>query len=177
MTARAEPKLAVRPFLAGDTPVLSAIFRAAIEELTEDDYNPAQQDAWAATADDEELFGERLAAQLTVIATLEGSPVGFISLKDGSSIDLLYVHPAVAGQGVGSTLYDAIERLAASRGAAQLTVEASDTAREFFQSRGFTAEQRNTTLVGNEWISNTSMKKHLPGPAPCGSSSNLRVSP
>ncbi len=163
MTARANPKLAVRPFLAEDTPVLAAIFRASIEELTEDDYNPAQQDAWAAAADDEELFGERLAGQLTVIATLDGSPVGFISLKDGSSIDLLYVHPAVAKQGVGAMLYDAIERLAAARGAAQLSVEASDSAVDFFKRRGFTAEQRNTVSVGNEWLANTTMKKKLGG--------------
>ena len=166
MTARANPKLAVRPFLLEDTEILAAIFRAAIEELTEDDYNPAQQDAWASAADDEEEFGKRLASQLTILATLDGAPVGFISLKGGTLIDLIYVHPAVARQGVGAALYDAIERLAIGRGAAQLTVEASDTAREFFQRRGFTAEQRNTTLAGNEWLSNTTMKKQLPARAP-----------
>jgi len=163
MMARANPRLAVRPYLPEDTPALAAIFRAAIEELTEDDYNPAQQEAWAAAADDEELFGERLASQLTVIATFEGSPVGFISLKGGNSIDLIYVHPAVAGQGVGATLYDAIERLATARGAAELTVEASDSASDFFKKRGFTAEQRNTISVGNEWLANTTMKKKLAG--------------
>jgi putative acetyltransferase len=165
MSARANPKLAVRPFLPADTEILAAIFRAAIEELTEDDYSPAQQGAWAAAADDEASFGARLAAQLAIVATLDGSPVGFISLKGGSLIDLLYVHPAVVGQGVGAMLYDAIERLAAARGAGELTVEASDTAREFFLKRGFTAEQRNTTLVGNEWLSNTSMKKRLTAPS------------
>ena len=52
--------------------------------------------------------------------------------------------------------------------AAQLTVEASDSASDFFQKRGFTAEQRNTVSVGNEWLSNTTMKKKLPakGAAP-----------
>ena len=58
-------------------------------------------------------------------------------------------------------LYDAVEKLAAARGAPHLTVEASDTAREFFQRRGFTAEQRNSVSVGNEWLSNTTMKKQL----------------
>ncbi len=166
--ARANPKLAVRPFLAEDTEILAAIFRASIEQLTEDDYNPAQQDAWASAADDEELFGERLAAQLTVIATLDGSAVGFVSLKGGSSIDLLYVHPAVAGQGVGATLCDAIERLATARGAAHLSVESSDSALDFFKKRGFTAERRNSVLVGDEWLSNTTMKKKLAGAAAPG---------
>src|SRR6185503_4307621 len=122
-------------------------FRASIEELTEDDYNPAQQEAWASTADDLEEFAERLAKHLALVATVNGSPVGFISLATPSEIDLFYVHPAMAGQGVGRTLYDAIEKLSTARGTAHLTVEASDTACEFFAHRGFTPEQRNSVSV------------------------------
>ena len=161
MMARVHPKFALRPFLAEDAPMLAAIFRASIEQLTEEDYNPAQQEAWAAAADDETAFGERLAKHMTLIATLEGSPVGFASLEDNKHIDMLYVHPAVAGQGVGAMLCDALEKLAAARGASHLTVEASDSALEFFRHRGFTAERRNTITVGNEWLSNTTMKKQL----------------
>jgi putative acetyltransferase len=159
--ARAKPQLGVRPFLPADAPILNAIFRASIEELTEEDYNPAQQEAWASAANDEEGFAQRLASRLTLIGTLEGSPVGFISLEGPHQIDMLYVHPVAARQGVATMLYDAIERLATARGTSHLTVDASDTAREFFQLRGFTAEQRNTVSVGNEWLSNTTMKKKL----------------
>ena len=161
MMARAHPTFALRPFLPQDAPLLADIFRASIEELTEDDYNPAQQEAWASAADDLEAFAERLGKHLTIIATMEGSPIGFISLDGPTEIGLFYVHPAVAGQGVGRMLYDAIEKLSAARGTPHLTVEASDTAREFFQRRGFSAEQRNTVSVGNEWLANTTMKKKL----------------
>jgi putative acetyltransferase len=161
MIARVPQKFALRPYLPADAEVLAAIFRASVEGLTGEDYNPAQQDAWAATADDEQAFADRLAKNLTLLATLEGLPVGFASLADNKTIDMLYVHPAVAGQGAGSMLADALEKLAAARGAAELTVEASDTAREFFGSRGFAPEQRNTISVGNEWLSNTTMKKKL----------------
>ena len=47
---------ALRPFLPQDTPMLAEIFRASVEGLTEDDYNPAQQEAWAAEADDLEAL-------------------------------------------------------------------------------------------------------------------------
>ena len=50
--AQAMPKPALRPFLPADVPVLAAIFVAAIEELTGEDYTEAQQQAWAAAADD-----------------------------------------------------------------------------------------------------------------------------
>src|SRR3954447_18472321 len=63
------PKPALRPLLSADVPILAAIFVTAVEELTGDDYNKSQQEAWAGAADDEEAFGKRLASQLTLVAT------------------------------------------------------------------------------------------------------------
>ena len=163
---QALPKPALRPFLEADTPVLAAIFVASIEELTGDDYNEAQQEAWASAADDEEQFGKRLASELTLIATLQNSPVGFASLKGADRIDMLYVHPSVAGQGVGALLCDGLEKLAAGRGAKSLTVDASDNAAEFFSKRGYVAKQRNTVTVNGEWLANTTMQKTLVAAAP-----------
>jgi len=164
------PKPALRPFLAEDTPVLAAIFAASVEELTGDDYNEAQQQAWASTADDEEQFGKRLAGKLTLIATLQNSPVGFASLKGADRIDMLYVHPSVAGQGVASMLVDALEKIAGGRGAKSLTVDASDTAQGFFAKRGYAAKQRNTVTINGEWLANTTMQKTLADGAPPGDS-------
>ena len=153
------PKPALRPFLAADTPMLAAIFVAAVQELTGDDYSEAQQEAWAAVADEEESFGKKLASELTLIATLQGSPVGFASLKDNTEIDMLYVHPSVAGQGIGTLLCDALEKLAGGRGAKSLSVDASDTAVDFFRKRGYAAQQRNSVTLNGEWLANTTMKK------------------
>ena len=160
------PKPALRPFLPADTPVLAAIFVAAIEELTGDDYSTAQQEAWAAAAEDEDTFGKRLAGELTLIATLKNSPVGFASLKGQDHIDMLYVHPGAAGQGVASMLCDALEKLAGGRGAKRLTVDASDNAQGFFAKRGYVATQRNTVTVNGEWLANTTMQKTLGADAP-----------
>jgi putative acetyltransferase len=165
---QALPKPALRPFLAEDTPVLAAIFAAGIEELTGEDYSEAQQQAWASAADDEEQFGKRLASELTLIATLENSPVGFASLKGADHIDMLYVHPSAAGQGVASMLCEALEKLAGGRGAKSLTVDASDNAQEFFSKRGYVAKQRNTLTVNGEWLANTTMQKTLVHGTPPG---------
>jgi putative acetyltransferase len=163
MSAQANPAFALRPFLPADAPLLAEIFRASIGGLTADDYSEAQQQAWASAADDEGEFGARLAAQLTIIATLEGSPVGFASLARNEEIDMLYVHPAVAGRGVGTMLCDALEKLAGARGAERLTAAASDTARAFFERRAYVAQQRNSVLCGGEWIANTTLQKQLAG--------------
>jgi putative acetyltransferase len=161
MSAVAHPTFALRPFLLEDTPLLAEIFRASIEELTADDYNEGQQQAWASAADDEAEFARRLGDQLTLIATMNGSPVGFASLANNETIDLLYVHPAAAGQGAGTMLVDALEKLATARGARRLTADVSDTAQDFFKKRGFTATQRNTVQRAGEWLANTTMDKAL----------------
>jgi putative acetyltransferase len=161
MMAQAHPKLALRPFLPADASLLREIFRASIEQLTADDYSEAQQQAWSSAADDEAAFGKDLGSHLTLVATLSGSPVGFATLAGGNRIDMLYVHPEAAGQGVGNLLIDALEKLAGSRGAALLTVDASDSARSFFEKRGYVAQQRNSVLVGGEWLANTTLHKQL----------------
>ena len=161
MNPRPLPQLAMRPMLPTDVPLLAEIFRAAIEELTADDYSEAQQEAWASAADDEEAFGAKLAHELTLVATYDGAAVGFAALADNRRIDMLYVHPAAAGQGAGAMLCDALEKLAAARGGKEISVDASDAARGFFEKRGFSAQSRNTVSLGDEWLANTTMTKPL----------------
>src|ERR1700678_1315031 len=157
MTAKSPAGL--RPFLPADAALLAEIFRASIEELTGDDYGPGQQAAWVAAADDEQAFAARLAGELTLIATVDGAPVGFAALKGADEIDMLYVHPAVARQGIGAQLCEALEKLAAARGATKITADASDTALGFFEHRGFEAQRRNTVPLNGEWLANTTVRK------------------
>ena len=161
--ARAHRQFALRPFLVEDTPLLTEIFRASIEELTADDYSEGARQAWASAADDAEAFARRLGDQLTLIATMNGSAIGFASLANNETIDLIYVHPALAGQGAGTLLVDALEKLGRARGTFIRTIQLRNLtcALDFFTKRGFTAQQRNTVLRGGEWLANTTMDKAL----------------
>jgi putative acetyltransferase len=162
------PKPGLRPFLPADGPLLADIFRESIMELTGDDYTEAQRVAWAASADDEVGFVRRLAGGLTLVATLAGSPVGFVTLAGTDTIDLLYVHPAASRLGAATLLVDAIEKLAEARGARRLKTDASDTARDFFAGRGFQVQRRNTVPRGREWLGTTTMEKMLGKAGPSG---------
>jgi putative acetyltransferase len=154
-------KAGLRPYLPADAPALAEIFQASIEELTTDDYSEGQAAAWASRADDADAFGARLAQHLTLVATVAGTPVGFAALKDNEVIEMLYVHPSVAGQGVGALLYEALEKLAEARGAKRLVADVSDTAEDFFRRRGFLPQRRNTIPVEDEWLANTTMEKRF----------------
>lgn len=166
--AQTSPAVGLRPFLPADAVVLTAIFVESIEGLTGEDYSEAQQQAWAAVADDEQRFAALLGEQLTLVATLQSAPVGFASLKGADHLDMLYVHPSASRRGVASALCDALEKLATARGAARLSVDASDTAHDFFRKRGYTDQQRSSVSIGDEWLARTRMHKTLAASAPKG---------
>lgn len=151
----------LRPFLPGDTPALRDLFGQSIEELTADDYDEEQRLAWMSRAEDADAFAARLGSMLTLVVQVEGEHLGFASLKDNSTIDMLYVHPHYVGEGVGRTLVSALEKIAAARGASLLTTEASDTALPFFERLGYEARQRNSTPIEDQWLSSTTMTKAL----------------
>ena len=138
----------------------------SIEELAAEDYDADQREAWASRADDEEAFGARLANALTLLAVIDGAIAGFASLKGGEEIDMLFVDPEFARQGVGRALVDALTRLAGARGAKRLTAEASDVARPLFERQGFTAQKRNLVRKGDQWLANTTMTKPLDAAPP-----------
>ena len=132
MMARAHPQFALRPFLIEDTPLLAEIFRASIEEL-----------AATTTARARGKPGPRrpttrkpspAARRAAHLDRHDGRLAGRLCVaREQRDIDLLYVHPAVAGQGAGTMLVDALEKLAAARGAKRLTADVSDTAQDFFK--------------------------------------------
>ena len=63
--------------------------------------------------------------------------------------------------GANDRIWNALEKLAASRGAPRLTADVSDSAEDFFKRRGFVPQQRNTVPLGDEWLANTTMEKKL----------------
>ena len=70
-----------------------------------------------------------------MLAVIDGAVAGFASLKEGEEIDMLFVAPEFARQGVGRALIEALTKLAQARGAKRLTVEASDVAKSLFERR------------------------------------------
>jgi len=155
--------IGLRPYVAADGKRCLEIFVRSVAELTSDDYDEDQRDAWIAAADDEKAFAKRLAAMLTLIATIDGAAAGFASLEGADCVEMLYVDPDYARRGVATALLGALTRLAAARGAKRLTADVSDTAKPLFDRQGFVAERRNLVTRGDQWLANTTMSKSLAG--------------
>jgi putative acetyltransferase len=151
----------VRPFLPRDTPHLRELFAQSIDELCAEDYDDDQRLAWISRAEDSAAFSKRLAAMVTLVIQVDSDYAGFASLKDNTVIDMLYVSPHYAGEGIGATLVETLERLAAGRGAKDITVASSETAVMFFEARGYVASSRNLVPIDDQWLSNTTLIKKL----------------
>lgn len=151
----------LRPFLPADTAILREIFAASIEELCADDYTEDQRVAWASAAEDAGDFARRLGAMTTLVVELDGDHLGFASLKDNAMIDMVYVHPDYAGEGIGTALMDALETIAKARGAKAVEADVSETAVAFFTARGYQQVHRNLVAREDEWLANTFMRKAL----------------
>ncbi len=156
--------LPMRPFLIADTPRLQDLYAQSIEELTQSHYDEEQRLAWITRAADGQAFAERLSANITILVEMDGEILGFASLAGNTLIDMLYVHPYAAGQGVGTALVDAMERLATARGTEAMTVDAADSAVGFFERRGYLQTKRNTITIDDVWVANTTMTKPLAKP-------------
>jgi len=156
-----EMSISLRPYLPHDVPLLAHLFRTSISELSSDDYDEAQIEAWLGVADDDELWAQKFADTLTLIAFVDQEPAGFITLKGKDELDMLYVAPHFARQNVASSLLTAIEKLAHARGVQTLIVDASDSAEAFFKARGFTPQKRNTIMLADVFIGTTTMTKSL----------------
>jgi len=152
--------VSLRPFLPADAPALARLFRESVEILAKEEYTDDQRAAWAAASDDVAAFAQKLANSLTLVAIREREIAGFASFNNGH-LDLLYVSPDHAREGVATTLVDAIEKLAVARGLKEIETDASDVAHDFFKGRGYVATQRNTVSLNGEWFANTTMKKQL----------------
>ncbi len=155
------PQHALRPFVPADTIGLRELFAQSIEELTQEDYDEEQRIAWASAAADAQGFAKRLGSMVTLVIQIEGEYAGFGSLKDNTVLDMLFVHPFRVGEGIGTSLCDALERIAAARGATEISVDASETAAAFFEERGYIAIRRNSIPIDEQWLTNTTMTKKL----------------
>jgi len=153
----------IRLFTPADAAALAVIFHEAVRKVGPRGYTPEQTVAWSPAPVPAEAFLARVSDGREVFVAVNDadSPLGFIELEADGHIDRFYCHPDVVGTGVGSALYDRLERAAQDRGLARLFVEASEVVRDFFVRRGFRLIRRQDFARNGVPIHNYVMDKSL----------------
>lgn len=127
----------IRAFVTGDRNRLTEIWRAAVEAshsfLTVADidyYEPLVRDAYLP------------AVEVWVSEDARGALTGFIGLDD-NKVEMLFVDPAVKGQGIGRALLDHAQKL---KGRLEVDVnEQNPLALSFYLKYGFVQTARSET--------------------------------
>ncbi|MGE5546915.1 MAG: GNAT family N-acetyltransferase [Solirubrobacterales bacterium] len=151
----------LRPFEPSDVDAMIALFRDSVRVAARGDYDEAQLRAWAPDDIDREAWAARAAGRATLIAEVEGGMAGFADLLPTGHIDLFYVSAGHLRMGVATAMLAEIERMAASQGIRHLTVEASITARPFFEARKFRVLAAQVVERRGQRLTNFRMEKTL----------------
>lgn len=146
---------AIRPFRQEDLPAVLELFWETVHTVNVDAYSASQLDAWAPAGPNIQAWKTSLAAQRAYVAVDDADKlVGFGDIAQGH-IDRLYVRASCLGQGVGSALLHVLERDAPR----PLDVEASITAKPFFERHGYRAVALQTVTRRGIELTNYRMVK------------------
>ncbi len=128
--------LRIRKALEKDVNEICELHRAAVLGLAGDAYSQDQVEVWAGALTPERyLAGMR---EFEFFVADEGRVLGFLILNlEGAELNAVYVHPDVAGRGIGRRLCETAEGLARGRGLTGLTVKSTVNAVGFYEALGF----------------------------------------
>lgn len=153
----------IRRYDAKDAAPLAALYVRSVEQIGSRDYSARQVAAWASLAPSPARLHALGTDGRTTLVAVDGSdrPVAFADLEPDGHVHYLYCSPEMAGRGVVSTLYDALEGIAREAGMSRLYTEASEAARRFFLKKGFVVTSRREFEIAGTQIHNYAMEKFL----------------
>ncbi|MCU7842488.1 MAG: GNAT family N-acetyltransferase [Candidatus Thiodiazotropha sp. (ex Monitilora ramsayi)] len=151
----------IRRYLIGEERELLSLLFNTVHRVNRRDYTQAQVDAWVPADYDQQAWVDRLSKTQPWVAVQGDEILGFAEMDDMGRIGCFYIHHDRLGQGVGTALLESIEAESLRLGIHRLQVEASVTARDFFQSKGFSLVRRQTVERRGESFVNYQMKKDI----------------
>ena len=152
----------IREAIAADARQIVRIFHDTIHAVNTRDYSAEQVQAWSPVVPDADAWAARkFPPRSTFVAEDQGTIVGFAELEASGHVDCFYCHHRHQRRGIGTALYLRIEDQARALGLARLFVEASITAKPFFEAQGFVAVKRQTVVRQGVALANFVMEKTL----------------
>lgn len=153
--------ISIIPYQESYARKIADLFHTSIHAIDPLIYTYSQQEAWAPTPPDYDMWIHKLARTKPFLATVDETIVGFIELEDDGHIDCAYTHPSYQRQGVMNTLYQYLEKSARQKGLKRLYVEASHLIKPFFEQKGFSLLHQNEVVRNHMILVNYSMEKRL----------------
>lgn len=151
----------IRPFQRSDATELASLFFNTIRTVNAKDYNLEQLKAWAPDLNtiDMERWRNSFSGKHVFLVEDAGVIAGFGELEPNGHIDRFYIHKDFVGKSVGKFIYGALEEKARLLKLERLFVEASITAKPFFEKMGFNLITEQTVERNQVKFTNFQMEK------------------
>lgn len=137
---------------------MKILFEQSIRNTCQQDYTPAQIEAWCATVHRDTRWIELIEQQYVLIAEEGMEILGFASLKDDHYVDFLYVSQRHAGKGIAKTLLAQLAQKSLSADQPVLISDLSITAKKALQKAGWIVIRENQNLRNGEVLINYRME-------------------
>jgi putative acetyltransferase len=150
-----------RTYQPADLSQIMTIYRDAIHTLAAPFYDKEQLDAWAPQDQKVSRWEERMAKVRTIVSEEGGLIAGFASYDLAGHLDLLFVHPKFARQGVATRLCAAVEHEMRTAEVSRIFTEASLAARAFFERIGFRVVAEESVECRGAYLRRYAMDKQI----------------
>jgi putative acetyltransferase len=151
----------IRLFETRDSEQIARLFHDTVREVNSRDYGSDRVKAWAPDNLHFRDWANVCSNRFTYVAVLNSEITGFGELEANGHIDCFYCHKNYQRCGVGRQIYHVIEAQAIALGLSRLFVEASITAKPFFERMGFAMINRQEVICRGETFVNYLMEKFL----------------
>lgn len=152
----------IRPYATGNPDATLTLFLAAVTVTAASDYSAAQVAAWAGPAERHTAdWDRRMATRESLVAVRDHEVAGFSDVSDDGYIDMMFVSPTHARQGVATALMAAVEARARILGVHRLWANVSITARPLFEACGFAVDAEQHPVIGGVALTNYRMSRAL----------------
>lgn len=152
----------IRPLTGQDIPEMQALFRATVLHVNAQDYTQEEVADWASCGENAEHWQSLLDSHRFIAALdRQGGITGFTSMNAGGHLHSLFVHEDWQGKGIATRLLHEAERIAHAYGASRIHLEASITARPFFEKQGYRVVRKQQAKANRLYLTNYVMEKRI----------------
>lgn len=151
----------IRKYKDEDATVLVELFYHTVHTVNSADYTREQLQVWATRDIDLNKWNQSFLKNITFVAEIEDTIVGFADMDSHGYLDRLYVHKDFQNKGIATELVNHLEFTLGRNAVTSFETYASITAKPFFEKMGYVVQEENWVQRKGVQLKNFKMVKDI----------------